>query len=263
MTITNKKLLLETEDLAKIFSTKDNLIGFHHLDLNLYEGEIVAILGQSGCGKSTLLRTLAGLTKPSSGHMRYNGVEVEGVNPNIKMVFQSYALLPWLTVRDNIALGLNSSFVHLSLKWQDKIIAMIKMVGLEGFEISYPSELSGGMSQRVGFARALLMEPELLLLDEAFSALDAVTARMLRREFMMLWNSDQTKIKSVLMVTHNVSEAIAMADRIILLASRPSNIYKVIDVEAMEQEKISLEEEIYTILEELERAATAREVMVS
>jgi NitT/TauT family transport system ATP-binding protein len=193
------------------------------LDLSVESGTICALLGPSGSGKSTLLRILSGLTAPSSGTVLVHGQPLNGGTPNIGMVFQSFALFPWLTVLENVeaplaALGLEHADRHR------QALQALAIVGLKGFENAYPKELSGGMKQRVGFARALAVEPEVLFMDEPFSALDVLTAESLRRELMELWMKDQIPTRSIFLVTHNIEEAVLLADRIVVLGTHPAKI---------------------------------------
>ncbi|MFI9503793.1 nitrate/sulfonate/bicarbonate ABC transporter ATP-binding protein [Nocardia sp. NPDC052566] len=193
------------------------------VSLELREGEIVALLGKSGSGKSTLLRVIAGLVEPSAGTVHYRGAVVAEPNPGTAMVFQSFALLPWLTVRQNVELGLRADGVAAAAR-AERALRAIDMIGLDGFENAYPKELSGGMRQRVGFARALVVQPEVLLMDEPFSALDVLTADNLRGELIRLWDLPGFPTKSVLMVTHNIEEAVQLADRILVLDANPGRI---------------------------------------
>ncbi|MST31730.1 ATP-binding cassette domain-containing protein [Acidimicrobiaceae bacterium USS-CC1] len=193
------------------------------VELTLHEGEIVALLGRSGSGKSTLLRTLAGLIAPTSGDVRYRGRPLTGANPGVAMVFQTFALLPWLTVLDNVELGLRAQGVGPDQR-RRRALEAIDLIGLDGFESAYPKELSGGMRQRVGFARALVVRPDALFMDEPFSALDVLTAENLRGELLRLWDSGEFPTKAVLIVTHNIEEAVQLADRILVLSSNPGRI---------------------------------------
>ena len=187
----------------------------------LREGEILGLLGRSGSGKSTLLRIAGGLVKPTSGEVLYRGAPLAGPAEGIAVVFQSFALYPWLTVLDNVELGLDALRLPTA-EARRRAMAAIDLIGLDGFQSAYPRELSGGMRQRVGFARAIVSDPTLLLMDEPFSALDVLTAETLRTDFLDLWIEHKLPTKAVLMVTHNIEEAVLMCDRILVarLASR-------------------------------------------
>jgi NitT/TauT family transport system ATP-binding protein len=193
------------------------------VDLSLHEGEVVALLGKSGSGKSTLLRILAGLIPPSSGEVRYRGDVVSGPYPGVAMVFQTFALLPWLDVLDNVELGLKARGVPPAVR-RDKALQLIDLIGLDGFESAYPRELSGGMRQRVGVARALAVEPDVLLMDEPFSALDVLTAESLRGELLNLWTTRAIPTRAVLTVTHNIEEAVLFADRVLIFGTDPGHV---------------------------------------
>ncbi|WP_406677749.1 ABC transporter ATP-binding protein [Moorella sp. ACPs] len=217
-------LLLEVSHVFKTYTDANrSLTVLDDISFTINKGEFVCLVGPSGSGKSTLLRMIVGLDRPSRGQIFYRGQEVNGVMDKMAMVFQSFALLPWLTVMGNVALGLEAKGIPrpereaIASKYIDK-------VGLDGFEDAYPRELSGGMKQRVGIARALTMEPELLCMDEPFSALDAFTAQNLREELLDLWLDVTLPVKSVLMVTHGIEEAVFMADRVIVLSKRPARI---------------------------------------
>jgi len=186
-------------------------------------GEFVALLGPSGSGKSTLLRILAGLLEPTSGQVLSMGEPLHGPNPHVAIVFQSFALFPWLTVLQNVELGLEAQDLTRTQRLK-RSLAAIDMIGLDGFEDAYPKELSGGMRQRVGFARVLVVEPELLFMDEPFSALDVLTAANLRKELLGLWDAKTMPIRAIVMVTHNIDEAVTMADRILVLGANPGRI---------------------------------------
>jgi NitT/TauT family transport system ATP-binding protein len=194
-----------------------------HINLELRSGEIVALLGPSGSGKSTLMRMIAGLIPPSQGQVLYHNKPLVGLNPGVAIVFQSFALYPWLTVLENVELGLKAKGESPESRRQ-KALRMIDIIGLDGFENAYPKELSGGMRQRVGFARALAVEPELLCMDEPFSALDVLTAENLRFELLDLWLERRIPTKAVLIVTHGIEEAVILADRIIVLGRNPGRI---------------------------------------
>ncbi|MBN4664202.1 AAA-associated domain-containing protein [Pandoraea nosoerga] len=193
------------------------------VNLQLHEGEIVGLLGRSGSGKSTLLRIIAGLIQPSTGDIRYLGEPLEGPPEGVAMVFQTFALFPWLTVLQNVEAGLEALGVEPKER-RRRALAAIDLIGLDGFENAYPRELSGGMRQRVGFARALVVNPTLLLMDEPFSALDVLTAETLRTDLLDLWSQRQLPIKSILIVTHNIEEAVFMCDRILVLSSNPGRV---------------------------------------
>jgi NitT/TauT family transport system ATP-binding protein len=199
------------------------------VDLALYEGEIVGLLGRSGSGKSTLLRIVAGLIKPSEGNVTYRGSPVMGPCAGVALVFQTFALFPWLTVLENVEAGLEALGIP-EAEMRRRALAAIDTIGLDGFESAYPRELSGGMRQRVGFARALVVDPAILLMDEPFSALDVLTSETLRTDFLDLWHEKKLPIKSVLMVTHNIEEAVLMCDRILVFSSNPGRVVAEIKV---------------------------------
>jgi NitT/TauT family transport system ATP-binding protein len=220
--------IISVEQVTKTFPGPDgDLPVLDGIDFELYPGEIVALLGKSGSGKSTLLRCIAGLISPSSGRVAYKGTQLNGANPGVAMVFQSFALLPWLTVQQNVELGLQARGVPEKER-RERALKAIDVIGLDGFEAAYPKELSGGMRQRVGFARALVLEPDALLMDEPFSALDVLTAENLRNEIVRLWDSQDptagSPSQSLLIVTHNIEEAVLLADRIMVLSSNPGRI---------------------------------------
>src|SRR3954451_10017829 len=200
-----------------------DLVVLDNVDLTLREGEIVALLGRSGSGKSTLLRIVSGLLRPTSGEVLWRGQPVIGPADGVAMVFQSFALFPWLTVQENVELGLEARGVPKQER-EDRAEAAIDLIGLGGFENAYPKELSGGMRQRVGLARALVVHPDLLLMDEPFSALDVLTAETLRTDLIDLWTEGKLPLKSVLMVTHNIEEAVLMCDRILVFSSNPGRV---------------------------------------
>lgn len=193
------------------------------VDFTLREGEIVALLGQSGSGKSTMLRIMAGLIQADEGQVLYRGMPLYGTARGIRMVFQSFALFPWLTVQKNVELGLEAQGMAPAERAR-RAARVIDLIGLSGFEGALPRELSGGMRQRVGIARALVMEPEVLLMDEAFSALDVLTGERLREEILALWQSGQIPTKAILVVSHNIEEAVMMADRVLIFASDPGRV---------------------------------------
>jgi NitT/TauT family transport system ATP-binding protein len=221
----DRTAIVEVSHVTKTFTSPDGspLPVLDDISLTLREGEIVALLGRSGSGKSTLLRCIAGLISPTTGEITYRGTVLDGANPGVAMVFQSFALLPWLTVRQNVELGLEALGVEPKER-RVRAERAIDTIGLDGFESAYPKELSGGMRQRVGFARALVVEPDALLMDEPFSALDVLTAQNLRAELLRLWTQDDFPTKSMLIVTHNIEEAVILADRIFVLGANPGRI---------------------------------------
>ncbi len=200
-----------------------DLVVLDDVNLALKEGEIVALLGRSGSGKSTLLRIVAGLLRPTAGQVLWQGRVLEGPPAGVAMVFQSFALFPWLTVQENVELGLEARGVARAER-EKRAEEAIDLIGLGGFESAYPKELSGGMRQRVGLARALVVHPDLLLMDEPFSALDVLTAETLRTDLIDLWSEGRLPLKSVLMVTHNIEEAVLMADRILVFSANPGRV---------------------------------------
>lgn len=193
------------------------------ISFTVIDGEFIALVGPSGCGKSTLLRILAGLISPTDGTVLYKAKVQKSVNLDSAMVFQSFALFPWLTVRGNVELGLEARGLSQETR-RKKAAYFIDKVGLDGFEEAYPRELSGGMKQRVGLARALTVEPKLLCMDEPFSALDPLTALTLREEVLMLWEDPSMPVNTIIMVTHIIEEAVLMADRVLVLSSHPGTL---------------------------------------
>jgi NitT/TauT family transport system ATP-binding protein len=200
-----------------------DLVVLEDVNLVLREGEIVALLGRSGSGKSTLLRIVSGLLEPTDGQVLWRGAQVVGPTDGIAMVFQSFALFPWLTVQENVELGLEARGVPRAER-EKRADDALDLIGLGGFASAYPKELSGGMRQRVGLARALVVYPDLLLMDEPFSALDVLTAETLRTDLIDLWAEGKLPVKSVLMVTHNIEEAVLMCDRILVFSSNPGRV---------------------------------------
>src|SRR5271155_1561419 len=193
-------------------------------DLAVYPGQIIALLGASGCGKSTLLRMLTGLSAASAGGVFWHGQPVRGESPNVSIVFQSFALFPWLTVIENVEAPLEARGMA-PIERRKRALRIIDSVGLDGFETAYPKELSGGMKQRVGVARALVVEPEVLFMDEPFSALDVLTAETLRGELLELWLDHKIPTRAIFIVTHNIEEAVVLADRIVVLGRNPAHIH--------------------------------------
>jgi len=216
--------MLELNHVHKSFSDRGRVMPvLDDIHVRIPDGQFVCIVGPSGCGKSTLLRIMMGLTPPSSGSVLYQGQPVQGVNLRAAMVFQSFALLPWLTVQANVELGLKAR----ELRDEDsrrRAAFYLDKVGLDGYEEAYPSELSGGMKQRAGLARALAVEPDLLFMDEPFAGLDALTSANLREEVLTLWADHALPVHTVVMVTHIIEEAVLMADRVLVLAHHPGRV---------------------------------------
>src|SRR3954469_16960313 len=217
--------LLRAFGISKTYRTPDHIgrLVLDSVDFTLRDGEIVAILGKSGAGKSTFMRILAGLLPPSAGRVEYRGQPVTGPVRGIAMVFQSFALFPWLTVLGNVELGLEAQGVSAAER-RRRAVEAIDVIGLDGFESAYPKELSGGMRQRVSFARALVVNPDILLLDEPFSQLDVLTAETLRNDLLDLWIERRIPTKGIVIVSHNIEEAVDMADRILIFSSDPGRI---------------------------------------
>jgi len=216
--------LLELQHVSQVYRSGPRLFtAVEDVNLTLDEGEFVTLLGPSGCGKSTLLRIITGLQRPSEGRVLYRGEPLSGVNPHAAIVFQTFALFPWLTVLENVEIALKARGVPPNLRTA-RALDLLDRVGLDGFESAYPRELSGGMRQKVGFARAMAVEPELLCLDEPFSALDVLSAEALRGELLELWTEGRIPTQAILMVTHNIEEAVYMADRIVVMDKEPGRI---------------------------------------
>lgn len=217
--------ILEAKDISKSFPMAGGrkLHVLENINFSVNEGEIISIVGPSGAGKSSLLRILSGLAEPTSGVVLYHGKPLKEARPNIGMVFQSFAIFPWLTVLENVEIGLLAKN-EKEEEARQRALKVIDMVGLDGFEEAYPRELSGGMKQRVGIARALAVEPEILFMDEPFSALDILTAENLRSELLDLWLKKRMPTKSIIIVTHNIEEAIELSDRIIVMSHNPGRI---------------------------------------
>ena len=217
--------IIEAREIEKSYpqpdGTRIQVVG--PTDLTIEPGKIVALLGPSGCGKSTLLRMMSGLSQPSSGQLLWHGQSLDGQMPNVAIVFQSFALFPWLTVLDNVEAPLEARAFN-AVERRKRALRMLDIVGLDGFETAYPKELSGGMKQRVGFARALVVEPEVLFMDEPFSALDVLTAENLRGELLELWLNKKMPTSAIFIVTHNIEEAVMLADRILVLGRNPARI---------------------------------------
>jgi NitT/TauT family transport system ATP-binding protein len=255
--------LLEIHGVRQAFPKPDGgqLLVLDGVELSLSEAQIVALLGRSGSGKSTLLRLIAGLARPSSGTISYLGQPVIGPAAGIAMVFQSFALFPWLTVLENVQIGLEALRLP-EPEIRRRALAAIDLIGLDGFESAYPRELSGGMRQRVGFARALVVHPNILLMDEPFCALDVLTAETLRTDFLDLWCEGQLPIKGVILVTHSIEEAVFMCDRILIFSTNPGRVVSQIRVD-LPQPRDRLAPEFREIVERIYVEMTARPPGVS
>jgi NitT/TauT family transport system ATP-binding protein len=216
--------LLVLEHVSQVYASGERpFFAVQKVSLLLREGEFVTLLGPSGCGKSTLLRIITGLQPPTEGRVLYRGQPLRGINPHATIVFQTFALFPWLTVLDNVDIALKARGVPPTLRTA-RALDLLDRVGLDGFETAYPRELSGGMRQKVGFARAMAVDPELLCLDEPFSALDVLSAEALRGELLELWTTGKIPTRAILMVTHNIEEAVFMADRIVVMQKDPGRV---------------------------------------
>jgi NitT/TauT family transport system ATP-binding protein len=217
--------LLKVEHVRRTFprGSGEELLVLDGVNLTLRDGEIVGLLGRSGSGKSTLLRLIAGLARPQGGSLSYMGAPIEGPVRGVAMVFQSFALFPWMTVLENVQLGLEAQGLPQQ-EVRTRALAAIDLIGLDGYESAYPRELSGGMRQRVGFARAVVVHPSILLMDEPFSALDVLTAENLRTDLIELWGKKQLPIRGIILVTHNIEEAVQMCDRVLLFSSNPGRV---------------------------------------
>jgi NitT/TauT family transport system ATP-binding protein len=251
--------LLNVDKVTQVFHTGSGEARapvLSDVSLSLKTGEIVALLGRSGSGKSTLLRVISGLTRPTEGTVTISGEPVVGPAKDVAMVFQSFALFPWLDVLDNVELGLRADGVPVD-ETRQRALKAIDTIGLDGFESAYPKELSGGMRQRVGFARALVMQPKILLMDEPFSALDVLTAETLRTDLLDLWQEGRMPIKAILMVTHNIEEAVLMADRVLVLSSNPGRIASEIPV-TLAQPRDRLNPEFRDLVEKIYALMTQR-----
>ncbi|KUR79988.1 AAA-associated domain-containing protein [Novosphingobium sp. Fuku2-ISO-50] len=252
--IAEKPLLVEVKGLRHYYSGQDHLV-LDDVNLELSQGEIVGLLGRSGSGKSTLLRSIAGLIRPSEGIARLvPGPDVP--DPSVAMVFQTFALFPWLTVLENVELGLEAQKIPAP-QARARALAAIDLIGLDGFENAYPKELSGGMRQRVGLARALVVDPSLLLMDEPFSALDVLTAETLRTDLLDLWSEGRVPIKSILIVTHNIEEAVLMCDRILVFSTNPGRVVGEIRVD-LPQPRDRLDPAFRALVDDIYARMTAR-----
>jgi NitT/TauT family transport system ATP-binding protein len=254
------KKLIEVKNVYKTFDIKGSTEAtiLENINLSVNDGEFLAILGPSGSGKSTLLRIIAGLIPASKGTINYLGQPINGVNSGVAMVFQSFALFPWLTVLENVMLGLEANAISETDK-KEKALRIIDVVGLDGFESAYPKELSGGMRQRVGIGRALVSDPDVLLMDEPFSALDVLTAENLRRDLLELWLEKKIPTKSIILVTHGIEEAVYMADRAIILSTGPAKVIQdiAIDIPRWRDKKAK---EFTTIVDHVYSLMTHKEV---
>ncbi len=223
--------LLEVRHVSQVYRTgAREFYALKDINLVVREGEFLCLVGPSGCGKSTLLRIVTGLQRPTEGVVLYRGQPLRGVNPHATIVFQTFALFPWLTVLENVEVALKARGVPPKLRTA-RALDLLDRVGLDGFETAYPRELSGGMRQKVGFARAMAVEPELLCLDEPFSALDVLSAEALRGELLELWTEGKIPTRAILMVTHNIEEAVYMADRIVVMDKDPGRVIAEVAVE--------------------------------
>lgn len=218
---------VELDNVTKFYDAQEQLHALHEVSFGIERGEFVSIVGPSGCGKSTLLKIMAGLDTPSSGEVRFQGGPVRGPHSKISMVFQAFGLFPWRTVLENAAYGLEMRKIPKKER-AEIALQYLEMVGLEGYEHMYPKQLSGGMKQRLGIARALAVDPEVILMDEAFSAIDEVTAEILREEVTEI---HKDLGKTFVLVTHNLSEALELSDKVVVLSSRPAKVKKIFTVE--------------------------------
>jgi NitT/TauT family transport system ATP-binding protein len=234
----------------------ENLLVLDDVNLSLRNNEIVSLLGRSGSGKSSLLRIIAGLMPATDGSVSIGGRPVKGPAPEVAMVFQTFALFPWLTVLENVEIGLEAQRVPPAERHK-RALAAIDLIGLDGYESAFPKELSGGMRQRVGLARALVVHPRLLLMDEAFSALDVLTAETLRTDLLDLWSEGRMPISSILLVTHNIEEAVLMSDRILVLASNPGRVAAEIRVD-LPQPRNRLDPTFRALVDDIYARMTAR-----
>jgi NitT/TauT family transport system ATP-binding protein len=255
-----KSAVLDLRKVCMVFKrpSGEPLPVLENIDVSLRDGEILGLLGRSGSGKSTLLRIAGGLVKPTSGAVSYGGAPLTGPAEGIAIVFQSFALFPWLTVLENVEAGLDALGLPRA-EGRRRAESAIDLIGLDGFQSAYPRELSGGMRQRVGFARALVTEPAVLLMDEPFSALDVLTAETLRTDFLDLWIERRLPTKSMLLVTHNVEEAVLMCDRALILSSNPGRISAEIPI-PLQHPRNRLDDEFHSIVEEIYSVLTARTI---
>ncbi|HSZ53264.1 MAG TPA: nitrate/sulfonate/bicarbonate ABC transporter ATP-binding protein [Caulobacteraceae bacterium] len=251
--------LVEVKDLKHVYGGSrggQDLMVLEDVDLTLNSGEIVGLLGRSGSGKSTLLRSIAGLITPTAGTVTVRDLPGDDAAHGVAMVFQSFALFPWLTVQKNVELGLEAQGVPADARRQ-RALAAIDLIGLDGFENAYPKELSGGMRQRVGLARALVVQPSIMLMDEPFSALDVLTAETLRTDLLDLWSEGRMPIRSILLVTHNIEEAVLMCDRILVFSSNPGRVIAEIKVD-LPQPRKRLDPAFRALVDDIYARMTAR-----
>jgi NitT/TauT family transport system ATP-binding protein len=253
--------IIEVKNIKKSFQKKrkSELLVLDEVNFSIQNREIIALLGKSGSGKSTLLRIMSGLIESSGGEVLYHGKPITQPIPGLSMVFQHFALLPWLTVLDNVELGLQAQKVSATQR-RERALQAIDVVGLDGFESAYPKELSGGMSQRVGIARALVVNPEVLLMDEPFSALDVLTAENLRGDLLDIWNSDKTNIQTIILVTHNIEEAVTLADRIFIFDSDPGCVRSEIPV-TLKHPRNDQDPSFRQLVDQVYTAMTAKKAM--
>jgi NitT/TauT family transport system ATP-binding protein len=251
--------IIEARKLEKFYPQPDGqrIQVIAPTDLAIYPGQIIALLGPSGCGKSTMLRMLTGLSPTSSGSVYWHGQPVGGETPNVSIVFQSFALFPWMTVIENVEAPLEARGVA-EFDRHKRALRIIDAVGLDGFESAYPKELSGGMKQRVGVARALVVEPEVLFMDEPFSALDVLTAESLRGELLELWLGKKIPTRAIFIVTHNIEEAVVLADRIIVLGRNPAHIHAEFAVD-MAHPRDHKEPQFVELVDQIYRALTRQD----
>ena len=251
--------IIEARKLEKFYPQPDGnrIQVIAPTDLAIYPGQIIALLGPSGCGKSTMLRMLTGLSPASSGSVYWHGHPVGGETPNVSIVFQSFALFPWMTVIENVEAPLEARGVA-EFERHKHALRIIDAVGLDGFESAYPKELSGGMKQRVGVARALVVEPEVLFMDEPFSALDVLTAETLRGELLELWLGKKIPTRAIFIVTHNIEEAVVLADRIIVLGRNPAHIHAEFTVD-MAHPRDHKEPQFVELVDQIYRALTRQD----
>lgn len=257
-TIANAAPLVEVKGVCQAYDNGQFVV-LDNVALTLRANEIVGLLGRSGSGKSTLLRSIAGLIHPTAGSITFEGMPVSGTPDGIAMVFQSFALFPWLTVLQNVELGLEARGIEPAER-RKRALEAIDLIGLDGFESAYPKELSGGMRQRVGLARALVVHPKVLLMDEPFSALDVLTAETLRTDLLDLWSEGRMPIELILMVTHNIEEAVLMCDRVLIFSSNPGRVAAEIRI-TLPQPRDRLDPAFRALVEDIYERMTARKAV--